>query len=137
MHKTRKTLTNLLAELAILAFTGWAGAANATLVFTDVSHTSNSVTFTVNGDLSGYTIPSGDEHQFGLQYTGDLWAGSNAVSSNSWSQPVFDSTSFLNQGNTGLFTSIWGYTWSWYTSDSHSPQLLQIARSHLILATTI
>jgi hypothetical protein len=87
-------------------------AANADLIFSDVGFTSNSVTFTIDGDLSGST--PGDNIQFSIQYLGDLLVNL-AFGANSWSGPVFDSTTILKSGNTGLFTSTWGYTWSHYT----------------------
>ncbi|WP_100656529.1 PEP-CTERM sorting domain-containing protein [Alteromonas flava] len=98
-------------------------AANASLVFTNLNIQSNSITFTVNGDMSGYTAPggwAGNLFNFNLRYIGDLWAGGTGFVSNSWSTSVFDSLSFSLTGNTGLFSSTIPYTWSEYAVTSLS-----------------
>lgn len=89
--------------------------ANAILVFSDVSVTSHSVTFTIDGDMSGYgTI--GNVSQFGIQYRGDLWAGNSLPQSNTWSTSVFDTHDFDHAGNTGIWQSEWGYSWARFDS---------------------
>jgi len=91
------------------------GTSNASLIFTDVSVTSHSVTFTVDGDMSGYS-GVGTNTLFSIQYKGDLWAGLSTQSSNNWSSSVFDTHDFDHTGNTGIWASEWGYTWSRYDS---------------------
>lgn len=87
------------------------GSANATMIFSDVSITSHSVTFNIDGDMSGYSA-IGSNAQFSIQYKGDLWAGLTTPAINTWSTSVFDTHDFDNQGNTGIWASEWGYTWS-------------------------
>ncbi len=98
---------------------------DAAFVFSNVSYTSNSLTFTINGDMSGYSAPtSGDpfftgNDQFSIRYNGgDIWAGVGGFTANSWSTSVFDNKSFNFVGNTGTFGGITPeYTWSQYTSN--------------------
>ncbi|MEI8212566.1 MAG: PEP-CTERM sorting domain-containing protein [Planctomycetota bacterium] len=93
-----------------------AAQVQAGVVFSDLSYTSNSLTFTIDGQLSGYATP-GQDDQFSIRYeSGDVWAGTTSGSSaNSWSTPVFDGTTFSLQGNTGDFGGP-PYTWSMYTA---------------------
>jgi len=93
---------------------------NAALVFSDISLTSDSVTFTVNGDFSGYTPnASTDRTQISIRYTGDLWVGPrNTFSANTWSNTLFDGVSFAREGLSGMFYgNNQPYTWSSYDSD--------------------
>ena len=79
--------------------------ANASLIFSDVSYTQNSLTFTVDGDFSGYvTPPGGFSGQFGIQYMGDA---------NTWTP------GFVSSGNTGVFypDQTVAYTWA-YLNDT-------------------
>ncbi|MDH3974665.1 MAG: PEP-CTERM sorting domain-containing protein [Deltaproteobacteria bacterium] len=104
----------------ILGLSGWSGAANAALIFSDVSMTSNSVTFTVNGDMSGYTIPSIIPNTFEILYTGDIWAGVTGYTANTWSNTVFDGMTIQSSGNTGDYDYSGPnrpYTWTQYTTD--------------------
>lgn len=99
-----KQFTFLLAMLLL------SGQASATLIFSDVSYTQNTLTFTVDGDFTGYTTPSSSS-QFGIQYLGDIYSGpitSGAYTANSWSP------GFVSGGNTGVFYSnqTIPYTWS-------------------------
>ena len=99
-----------------LVFMFAASSANATFIFSDVSYTADSVTFTIDGDMSGYTLgSSGYRDQFSLVYGGDLW-GSNysTFEPNTWTSSVFDNESFTTDGNTG--TSGNSYSWSRYGS---------------------
>jgi len=93
--------------------------ANAALIFSDISMTSNSLTFTVNGDFSGYpTVPSNYLNQFSILYSGDLWLGPQGdYSPNTWSGSLFDGLAIDNGGNTGMFSSNpQAYSWSRYNS---------------------
>ncbi len=87
-------------------------SANATLIFSDVGLTSNSVTFTIDGDMTGYATPD-QEVGFSIEYFGDIFVP-NSFAPNSWSSSVFDNKSFEDTGYTG--TWIRDYTWSHYTS---------------------
>ncbi|PCI08760.1 MAG: hypothetical protein COB77_01480 [Gammaproteobacteria bacterium] len=106
----------LTRTILILAASLWASSANALLTFSDVSYTSNSLTFTVDGDMSGYDSPSfWSNNQLSIRYNGDLWAGpTSGYHSNSWSTSVFDNKSLSTSGNTGNWSN--PYTWSRYTS---------------------
>lgn len=98
-----------------------ASSANATLIFSDVDVQSDSIAFTVDGDMTGYTAPGGwlgNLYNFNLRYTGDLWAGGNAAVANVWSNEVFDGLSLSNDGNTGMFSTSVAYTWSEYATAS-------------------
>jgi len=108
----------LKAALVCLALS-MSGFANAGLIFTDVSYTSSSITFTVEGDLSGYTTPVSNS-SFGIEYYGDIWSGGNTFTANSWSASIFNSFSISHEGNTGVFPGLNGgqpYTWSFYNGD--------------------
>lgn len=110
---------------AALVIAGIGASCDAAFVFSNVSYTSNSLTFTINGDMSGYSAPtSGDpfftgNDQFSIRYNGgDIWAGVGGFTLNSWSTSVFDNKSFDFVGNTGTFSGITPeYTWSKYTSN--------------------
>lgn len=113
--RNKKLLTCLAALAAVLSST----SAQAVLVFSDVAFTSNSVTFTVDGDMSGYADPD-YRNRFSLRYVGDVWLGAAGFTENSWSTPVFDGASLGIPGNTGDFSSFGNtgapYTWSQYSS---------------------
>src|SRR5512145_455165 len=107
------TRTKLLA----LAIAGWLASSaptHAAFIFSDVEVTSNSVTFTIDGDMTGYVGSSSYLDQFSIVYVGDLWTGATAFSSNTWSSSVFDNESILINGNTGGFNSFYDYSWSMY-----------------------
>ncbi len=84
---------------------------DASMVFSDVSYTKQSITFTANGDLSGYIKPTNTTGQFHIGYLGDLWIGSTHNSNNTWSQGLFDDGT-PNTGQTGEFGQSRPYTWS-------------------------
>jgi hypothetical protein len=101
--------------LLVLFISLWTGAANATFTFSNVSYTANSVTFTIDGDMSGYQPPTYRETQFSLIYGGDIWAENPPlIVSNIWSKPVFDNQT-LKSFN---ITATWGnnFSFSTYTS---------------------
>lgn len=108
-----------MVSLGVL-FTTAAGQVQAGFVFSNLSYTGNSVTFTINGDMTGYTPPSDVYYldQFSLRYgAGDIWAGVGGFTQNTWSTSVFDDYTFDFVGNTGTFPFTTPmYTWSRYTS---------------------
>lgn len=113
-------LKRLLSQVGIASFIAFvcAGEAYATFTFTNVQVTTNSVSFNINGDMTGYTAPAGWSNQFGIQYKGNIWVGTGS-SANTWSGNIFDNHSFNNGGNTGEgpgWGSMWAYTWSWQDS---------------------
>jgi hypothetical protein len=115
--KYMKQLKTLLAAVSL--FGALVGNAAATLTITDVSMTSNSLSFTLDGDLSGYVAPTSNAHQFGIQYVGNF-VTSGTYTPNSWSNSFFDNRTFNDQGNTGLWDSATYYSWTWQSSDLSS-----------------
>jgi len=103
-----------LKRLALLILCCLTTQANAAFVFSDVSYTSNSVSFTIDGDMSGYTAPSHSD-QFSIVYGGDIFSGTG-YRHNTWSTSVFDNKSFYKVGNTGSWSA--DYTWSSYLDGS-------------------
>lgn len=110
----------LLAAALAAAMSSAAGA--TTLSFSDVSYTGNSVTFTIDGDLTGYLGKKADKndyrYQFSLRYGSDMVNDSSSKNygANTWSTSAFDNFDFKYSGNTGG----WGglpYSWSWYDGD--------------------
>ena len=91
-------------------------ACQAALVFSNIIVTPNSLTFTVDGDLSGVSAPAQLDNQFSIRYLGDLWTGLPDFSPNTWSTSVFDNETLIVPGNTGIFASTVPYTWSIYAS---------------------
>lgn len=107
-------MRSLFGVLVALSLSLWVSSANAVFTFSNVTYTANSVTFTIDGDMSGYT---NDDYlnQFSLVYGGDIWVGDATFEPNTWSRPVFDNKSFSSGGNTG--TSGNSYTWSAYATN--------------------
>ena len=106
----KQTILKMLAATTLIASSL---AANATLMFTGVSLTENSLTFTVNGDLSGYDLS--DTHNgltdMSIIYYGDVWNGTNTgSSSNSWLGQIFNNNNIVG-GGTGKWQSANLYTW--------------------------
>ncbi len=102
----------IAAAISALFF---AANASATMTFSNISLTSNSLTFTINGDMAGYSAPSSSPDQFGLQWTGsiiDTATYSSTYTANSWSSTIFDNKSFSYQGNTGQWGAAQPYTWT-------------------------
>ncbi len=86
---------------------------HATYVFTDVAYTSNTVTFTIDGDMTGYQAPSISPDQFSIRYTPGM-VDSEFTPNVSWAPNVFDNKTLADVGNTGLFSSTIPYSWSIY-----------------------
>jgi hypothetical protein len=95
----------LLKIFALLSLVTWASPTFATFIFTDVNYTSNSVSFTIDGNMSGYNSPGSQLNIFSLRYVGDIWSGLETHSSNIWNQSVFQNHNILTdqEGNTGGF----------------------------------
>lgn len=126
LERERK-MKNLIRMVCLgVLFTTAAGQVQAGFVFSNLSYTANSVTFTINGDMTGYTPPSGDGNliQFSLRYgAGDIWAGVGGFTQNTWSTSVFDNSILSLAGNTGTFPFFTPmYSWSWYTNSLSGAQ---------------
>jgi len=94
-------------------------AAHAVFIFSDVSYTANSVTFTIDGDMTGYAAPSYG-YQFSLGFQGDIWAGPLSginYTPNSWSTSVFDNRFITSSGNLYDDTNTRPYAWTWYNTN--------------------
>ncbi len=116
-----------LAKTGLLAASlFWSQASFAVFIFSDVGYTSNTVSFNIDGDMTGYSEPGEQENQFSIRYLGDIWSGLDGLTLNSWSQPVFNELGGLTlqfAGNTGGFGSFdiaENYSWSRYTADLSS-----------------
>lgn len=96
--------------------------AGATYIFSDVSYTTNTVSFNIDGDMSGYATPSsGFTRYFSIIYSPELWLGgaANSFSSNTITGNVFDGITQLG-GYTGYSAGVnEAYTWTdaWPTND--------------------
>lgn len=100
--------------LAGVALAMSATSANAALLFSDIVLTSRSISFTVDGDMSGYVpAPGSNLRQFSILFSGDFWTGApGAYSGNTWSTSLFDNVGISISGNTGWFTgATTPYTW--------------------------
>lgn len=100
-------LTGLLLSMG-------ATTANAALIFSDISLTSRSISFTLDGDLADYVpSPGSNLRQFSILFSGDFWTGAQgAYSRNTWSTSLFDNVGISYSGNTGWFTgATTPYTW--------------------------
>jgi len=98
----------LLAACALLAASS---IAHATAVVSDVSFTTNSITFEETGNLSGYAKPL-NTGEFGIVYTGNLVNFTGLDQSNSISGNLFSNDTVYTNGNTGSFGDfVTPYTW--------------------------
>jgi hypothetical protein len=96
-------IQKFLSLFALMSMSLWVSTANAIFTFSNVTYTANSVTFTIDGDMSGYgpgPVPGfGVEGSiFTLAYGGDIWTGYLAAGTNvvgSVSRPIFDN---MNSG---------------------------------------
>ena len=70
----------------------------AEFVFSDVSYASNSVTFTINGNMTRYT-DAYDDNPFSIRCEGNFWVEPNAFYANFWSTSVLDDEKFGFNGN--------------------------------------
>jgi len=85
-------------------------SAHATLIFSDVTYTANSVSFRTTGDLSGYSVPNRPQF-FSIGFEGDLFTG--GINPNiSWSNAIFDGATIINDGYSGDW-STWNSPGAW------------------------
>jgi hypothetical protein len=108
------SLRNLIRMVCLALLFTTSGQVQAGFVFSNLSYTSNSITFTINGDMTGNTPQSDYPDQFSLRYgAGDIWAGVGGFTENTWSTSVFDGYTFDFVGNTGTFPFTTPmYSWS-------------------------
>ena len=102
-----------LITLIALSFSLITVPAKAALIFSDLVLTDNSLTFTVNGDMSGYDLTNtyNGVTDISIIYSGDVWNSSvSGVSSNNWTNTMFDGVAFV-AGGTGLWDSNTLYSW--------------------------
>ena len=85
----------------------------ASFTFSNVTYTADSVTFTIDGDMTGYA-EGNDPIGFSLVYAGDIMM-SGDTANNTWSRSVFDNKTILQLGFTDDFTA-GDYTWSKYAT---------------------
>jgi hypothetical protein len=85
----------------------------ASLIFSDVGVTDSTLTFTIDGDMSGYVTPSSYIARFGITYTPGLLTYDD-FRTNTWSNDIFDDRSWDRTGGTGhpLTQAPPDYTWS-------------------------
>lgn len=83
----------------------WSQTSFALFIFSGVSYSANSVSFTIDGDMTEYAEPDQNKNAFSIRYQGDIWSGLDVSSLNTWSQPVFANLAFESQGRTGGFDS--------------------------------
>ena len=95
---------------------GMAGEATAMFNISNVSLTSNSLTFTIDGNMTGYPAPTQDNTLL-MVYGGEMYLSppESTYTPNSWSSSVFDNKTVMLPGETGVWGGD-GYTWSWYDS---------------------
>jgi hypothetical protein len=81
----------LFLGVVVLVF-GMVGNVSAILLFSDVTYSSNSITFTIDGNMEGYTAPgNGYNWQFCIRILGDMFIGDgDGYTSNIWSASPFD-----------------------------------------------
>lgn len=112
----KKTVLRLAGLALVLIVLGVRGEASATMLINNVSLTQNSVTFTIDGDMTGYSITPYQPSTFSLLYSGNIFLSDSSHATNTWSASVFDNHSFTEVGYTGTWYST-DYTWSWYDND--------------------
>ena len=85
-------------------------SAQATLIFSNVTYTANSVSFRTIGDLSGYAIPDRPQF-FSIGFEGDLFT--SGVNPNiSWSNSIFEGATIDINGYSGNWTN-WNNPGAW------------------------
>lgn len=104
----KKFLVGLAIGFLLL---GMVGVANATFMISDVTYTSNSLTFTIDGDMTGYTEPNSPS-LFSIRMPGDLFIGpSYGWTPNSWSASPFDNKTYSG-GNLYNDSGTTPYSWN-------------------------
>lgn len=103
-------MKRIFLVFATLLFTS---VAQATLIFSNVSYTGNTVSFQTTGDLSGYTLPSRTQY-FSIGFEGDLFLpGAGTHANVSWSDAVFAGSGIASHGHAGDFSS-WNEAGAWF-----------------------
>ena len=95
--------------------------ANAALIFTDINITSNSLSFTIDGDMTGYTAPTTTVRQqyFAVGYSDSLCSGCSSdfgANPNNISQSIFSNQNISSSGYTGKWGAEQNGSWSRYGS---------------------
>ena len=88
--------------------------------FTVNDYTSNSITFTIDGEMPGAdaNAPARFPDEIDILYTGTLWSGSTVdYASNTLSADPFDGAGGLWFGNTGGFGGQTTYSWLGFNND--------------------
>lgn len=99
-----KSVTFLLLSFFITS------VAQASLVFSDVTYTANTVSFVTTGDLSGYDLPERPNF-FSIGFEGDLFSSGTAANI-SWSNAIFTGATLSTQGHAGDFDT-WNNPGAW------------------------
>lgn len=116
----------MLKKISIgLAVLTAAVTAGAEIIISDVSYTADSLTFTMTGDLSGYTEPDSTRlNQLTIGYSGDLCSldTGSYVANSSWSASPFQDVSISSSGYTGAWDvgTPEPYTWATFDQDLSS-----------------
>ena len=107
----------LVLMIAAMMF-GIVSAASATFMFSDVGMTSNTLTFTIDGDMTGYAWTGGSYNShFSIGYEGDIFTTTGGNAPNSWTTSVFDNENININGEGHTLTKFgYNYSWSWYTN---------------------
>ena len=102
--------------MAVVMLFGLTPHANALLIFSDATYTTNSITFTIDGDMTGYAPPSGSSDQFSIRLPGDLFNGPALdYTRNRWSASPFDNK---RPGLGNLYNNPRTAPFSWTSFDS-------------------
>lgn len=110
-----KWILSIIGALVLLS----SNVANATFIFSDISYTANSLTFTIDGDMQGYTQPTPviyGQTEFSVRFLGNILTGLAATSANTWSRSPFDNETIDNSGFAINNSSTIPYAWSSYTN---------------------
>lgn len=119
-HSGFKRISGFKSILAGLALAMSATSANATLLFSDIVLTSRSISFTIDGDMTGYTpTPGSNLRQFSILFSGDFWTGAQGdYSRNTFSTSLFDNVGISYSGNTGWFNgATTPYSWVYMSAN--------------------
>jgi MYXO-CTERM domain-containing protein len=107
----------MLATAAML-LCGLVQTASAAVTFTVHSYTSNSLTFSISGQMPAVdpgTLVDGPS-EIDIRYTGNLWVGGNVYSANSLTADPITGAGGLQQGNTGGFGLADNYSWLYFAN---------------------
>ena len=103
-----KALISLVVITAAL-FT-FSATASATEIFSNLSYTANSITFTMNGDMTGYATPESTD-QFSIIFLNDIYSGpTNNFTPNNYSASPFNNAT-LDGGNLYDDPETLAYSW--------------------------